>query len=171
MDGRGLRMASMATPVVTSAARAPRSPVTAMGTIMAISTELAMVLMKLSTRGLMRRNDMMNTPPKRVTRVTTAMMAINARTPRVVVSIAMPDLQVIFPALGSGFQPEQSDHTTSQCTHHNVHIGRQPFPRRQRSSTCHQPGHENTRRFLATEGHGQQKAAQYHIQAQCSGVL
>src|SRR5690554_4450527 len=128
MDGRGLRMASMATPVVTSAARAPRSPVTSMGTIMAISTELAMVLIKLSTRGLMRRNDMMNTPPKRVTRVTTAMMAINARTPRVVVSIAMPGLRFGYPVLGSGFQPEQPDHPSGQRTHHHVHIGWQPLP-------------------------------------------
>lgn len=34
-----------------------------MGTMMAMSTELAMVLIKLSMRGLMRTKDMAKTPP------------------------------------------------------------------------------------------------------------
>src|SRR5690554_4943203 len=130
----------MVIPVATSAARAPRSPSTAIGTMMAINTELAMVLIKLSTRGLMRTNDISNTPPKRVTKARTVMLAISASTPAEVVSI-VPRHRLARTCLG--LQPEQPDQAASQRPHHHVHVRRQPFPGRQRTGRCHQPGHQN----------------------------
>src|SRR5690606_9026214 len=169
--GSGLWSTSMATAVATSAARAPGSPATAMGTMMAISTELAMVLMKLSTRGLMRTNDITNTPPKRVIRVTKVMMAVSAITPMVVGSMVTGHRPLVIRHRGFWFQPEQADQTTGDCANHHVHIGWQPLPGGKGGRAGNAPGDQHPWSFLTTQSHGQQETTQNHIQPERLGVL